>query len=150
MCSSDLAPYIDIAFAPGAEKKLNLTTITDAGAEFQLIDPDGTSITIASTPTQPEGFEIENKFRFALPSGFEPKVGTYQVKFLTGTWSDTENTTNTAVTEKIIERSRAPRRCPEQVRSESCARHAPAARRPQHDAATPTRVRPLRRGRAAP
>jgi hypothetical protein len=102
------APYIDIAFAPGAEKKLNLTTITDADAEFQLIDPDGTSITIASTPTQPEGFEIENKFRFALPSGFEPKVGIYQVKFLTGTWSDTENTTNTAVTEKITVKAPKP------------------------------------------
>ncbi|MGV2339909.1 MAG UNVERIFIED_CONTAM: hypothetical protein LVR18_39925 [Planctomycetaceae bacterium] len=70
-------------------------------AELELLGPDGSKVTVAAVPTQPEGFKEVNKFRYALPSGFIPQTGEYQVRFLTGTWSDNSATTNAARTEKI-------------------------------------------------
>ncbi|MFN9035491.1 MAG: hypothetical protein ACK5YO_04300, partial [Planctomyces sp.] len=47
-------------------------------------------------------FKEVNKFRYALPSGFTPQTGEYQVRFLAGTWADNSSNTNVARTEKIV------------------------------------------------
>ncbi|MFN9138280.1 MAG: hypothetical protein ACK5YE_20755, partial [Planctomyces sp.] len=96
------SPWIDVAYAAGAEKTLNTATILDVAAELELLGPDGSKVTVAAAPTQPEGFKEVNKFRYALPSGFTPQTGEYQVRFLAGTWADNSSNTNVARTEKIV------------------------------------------------
>ncbi|MFN9823483.1 MAG: hypothetical protein ACK58J_04975, partial [Planctomyces sp.] len=96
------SPWIDVAYAAGAEKTLNTATILDVAAELELLGPDGSKVTVAAVPTQPEGFQEVNKFRYALPSGFTPQTGEYQVRFLAGTWADNSSNTNVARTEKIV------------------------------------------------
>ncbi|MFM7863139.1 MAG: hypothetical protein ACKPHU_02925, partial [Planctomycetaceae bacterium] len=94
-------PWIDIAFAVPAEKTLDTATILDVAAEIDLIAPDGSKVTVSAVPTQPEGFKQVNKFRYALPAGFTPQAGEYQVKYLAGSFADKTPTTNLLRTEKF-------------------------------------------------
>ncbi|MEN9554493.1 MAG: hypothetical protein RLZZ232_779, partial [Planctomycetota bacterium] len=95
-------PWIDITFAAPANKTLDIATILDVAAEIDLIAPDGSRVTVSATPTQPEGFNQVNKFRYALPTGFTPEPGEYQVKFLAETFADKTPTTNLLRTDKFI------------------------------------------------
>ena len=88
---------LDIRFsptpkAPDAEESepdptLDAASITDADAEIQLVLPDGTVVQVGGTAVQPDG-AADGVYRYTLPVNLTLVPGTYKVRVLDGTFTD--------------------------------------------------------------
>jgi hypothetical protein len=92
--------YIDVQFNKGTNA-LDLNTITDQEAEFALVLSNGTEVEITGMPTKVTGTSNENVYRYTIPSNVNLTPGSYQVRFLAGSFADTKSTTNVSETEQF-------------------------------------------------
>ncbi len=91
--------YLDIRFTPSAVSgsadpaTLDPASITDVDAEIELVLPDSTRVPIAGNAVHPEG-AADNVYRYQLPANLTIQPGTYQVRVLDGTFTDTTAAVN--------------------------------------------------------
>ena len=94
--------YLDVAYVAKGDAKINPQSILDEDAEFRLWLPgENEGVPVTGVPTQPDGFAVANKFRYALPEGITLVPGEYEIEFLADRFADTEARTNAAETEKF-------------------------------------------------
>ena len=92
--------YIDVTFDDRTGDGLDVTSITDVGAEFTLSGSAASAVTLNSMPTLVSG----TTYRYGFSGSFE--IGAVTVSFVEGTWQDTVGVLNTAEVESFFVSSR--------------------------------------------
>ncbi|MEI7836328.1 MAG: choice-of-anchor D domain-containing protein, partial [Planctomycetota bacterium] len=85
--------YIDVTFADGGLSGLNLSTITDAGAEFTLGGAAASGVTVNGAATLVSG----TTYRYTFTGAFTP--GTVTVDFVAGSVADSASNTIAAASQ---------------------------------------------------
>ena len=85
--------YIDVEFVDG-ENPLDVNSILDDDAELRLHVPAGTTIEISGQPTRVTTATSGSVYRYSLPDALALEPGGYEVEFISGSFADSQGTTN--------------------------------------------------------